>query len=81
MQGCTRELPGESLSSAESTEGEDYNLLFSVKIGPLKIGQKSSCPMNQNSSYTRVMVRHTVQEVKKLTLYVCIAMLRAEQIR
>ena len=39
------------------------DLLFSAKIGRLKIGPKSSSRMNLNSSSTRVMVERTCGEV------------------
>ena len=63
MLGCTDVLPGESLTSAESTESEDCDLLFSTKIGRLKIGPKSSSRMNLNSSFTKAMVKRTCEEV------------------
>ena len=63
MLGGMDVLPGESLTSADSTESEGCNLLFSAKIGWLKIGPKSSSRMNLNSSYTREMVERTCREV------------------
>ena len=64
MLGCTDILPGESLTSAESTESKGCNLLFSTKIGRLKkIGPKSSSQMNRNSSFTRAMVECACGEV------------------
>ena len=63
MLGCTDVSPGESLSSADLTENAGCNLLFSARIGRLKIGPKSSSRMNLNSSSTRVMVERTCGEM------------------